>query len=131
MSIQKQIRQQQAKKERRAIAVNSMGKVLSHPTGTPERWRAAYNHFLLQRPEAKPEADYIAAGVRERRKDMDKYASTKNGRMAYSTPEWLLLVLKNTDPEYFGSRTPKDFMGVKHLTLMKKAFPEYFYAEVI
>ena len=119
------------KANHRALAIKSMEKVLAIPSGTPQRWRAAFNHFLAQRPEAKDEAIAVAKSVAERRHDIDKFASTKNGRMAYSTPQWLLPVLRNTDPQYFESHSSKDFAGVKHLTLMKKAFPEFFYAEVI
>lgn len=117
--------------EKRAATIKSMEGVLALPSGTPERWRAGFTHFLRQRPEAKPEADFIAAEVRERRKQMDKFASTKNGRMAYSTPSWLLLMLRSIDPDYFLAKTGKDLSGARHLKLMQRAFPEYFYPEVI
>lgn len=131
MNLQTEMKQEQAKKERKAAVIKSMENVLSKPSGTPERWRAAYEHFLMQRPQAKAEAEFVAKEVRERRKSMDEFASTKNGRMAYSTPEYLLDLLKSLDHEYFATRTAIDFAGAKHLNLMKKAFPEFFYAEVI
>lgn len=125
------IQKQKTDAEKRKDAIKSMEKVVSFASGTPKRWRAAYEHFLRQRPDAKADAIEIADYVQKRRQKMDKFASTKNGRMVQSTPPWLLRVLQNTDPEYFGSRNAKDFSEVRHLKLMKQAFPEFFYAEVI
>lgn len=125
------IQKQKADAQTRKDTIKSMEKVLAIPSGTPKRWRAAYDHFLRQRPDAKADAEQIAEYVQERRQKMDKFASTKNGRMVQSTPPWLIRVLQNTDPEYFGGRNAKDFSEAKHLRLLKRAFPEFFYAEVI
>lgn len=125
------IQKQKSEAQNRQDTIKSMEKVLSIPSGTPKRWRAAYDHFLRQRPDAKADAEEIAAYVKKRRQEMDKFASTKNGRMVQSTPPWLLRVLQNTDPEYFLSRSAKEFAETRHLRLLKQAFPEFFYAEVI
>lgn len=125
------IQKQKSEAEKRKDTIKSMEQVVSLASGTPKRWRAAYEHFLRQRPDARADAEEIAAYVAKRRQEMDKFASTKNGRMVQSTPPWLIRVLQNTDPEYFGSRNSKDFSEARHLKLMKQAFPEFFYAEVI
>lgn len=117
--------------QNRQAAISSMKRVLSIPSGTAERWRAGYEQFLLQRPAARYEARYIADYVAERRKLMDKFASTKYSRMTMSAPAFLSMVLKLTDPEYFMSASPRQFVSAQHLRKMKKAFPEFFLPEVI
>ncbi|MGV9002397.1 MAG: hypothetical protein ACOH18_05595 [Candidatus Saccharimonadaceae bacterium] len=117
--------------ERRKLAIKSMEHVLSIPSGTPERWRAAFNHFLKQRPDAAENAIEIATAVQKRKQRINKFASTKNGRLTTGFPEWLMGLLRQTDPDYFSNKTSKGFASAKHLRLMQKAFPEYFYPEVI
>lgn len=118
--------------ERRKLAIKSMEHVLSFESGTPERWRAAFNHFIKQRPDAAENAMEIATAVKNRKLQItNKFAATKNGRLVTGTPEWLIKLLRQTDPDYFNSKTSKDFASAKHLRLMQKAFPEYFYPEVI
>ena len=118
-------------KEQRQTAIKSMRHVLALPSGSPERWRAALKHFLLQRPEAKGEIDAVKAYCKEQRASMDKFGRTKNSRKVMATPSFLLPLLRQTDPEYFLSVKSSDLVGIKHLTIMKKAFPEFFLPEVI
>lgn len=131
MSIQTEIAYELKKKAKRDAAIASMKHVLSFPSGTSERWRAAYEHFLRQRPEARYEANYVASAVKERRTMIDKFGSTKHGRLTMSSPTWLLNVLRNTDPEYFIGKTAKQLSAAPHLRKMKKAFPEFFVPEII
>lgn len=116
---------------KRDEAIKSMQKVASLPSGSPERWRQAFIHFIHQRPDAEPEAMFIASEVAKRRRNMDQFASTKHGRAVMSSPSFLMTVLKTTDPEYFINATAVDLVSERHLRKMKKAFPEYFYAETI
>lgn len=120
-----------ARQIKRDTAIKSMRKIVSLPSGSPERWRETFIHFLYQRPEARPEADFIASEVAKRRKMMDKYASSKHGRAVMSQPSFLMGILRATDPEYFTNITAVELAGERHLRKMKKAFPQYFYAEVI
>lgn len=125
------IKNSQKQIEKRQAAIKSMAYVLSLPSGSPERWRATFDHFLRQRPDAAVEAHFVAEHVRENRKLMDKFASTKHGRHTMSTPSFLIDMLKSTDPEYFIGKGPKELSGARHLGKLKKAFPFYFYPEVI
>lgn len=120
-----------ARQLKRETAIKSMRKIVALPSGSPQRWREAFIHFLYQRPEAEPEARFIASEVAKRRKMMNKFASTKHGRAVMSQPSYLMSVLRATDPEYFNNITAMELSGERHLRKMKKAFPEYFYAEVI
>lgn len=123
--------QPQATKINREAVIASMKRVISLESGSPERWRAAYRHFLKQRPEAAYEANFVAKKVQERKVMINKFGSTKYGRMTMATPSFLLGVLKNTDPEYFIPMKPMDLISTKHLTKMQRAFPEFFVPEVI
>lgn len=125
------IKTAQQYQHQRQAAIKSMEKVLALPSGSPERWRAAFKHFLAQRPEAIDEANFVAKEVYERRKLVDKFASTKHGRYLMSTPSFLLDVIRSTDPEYFIGKSAKELTRPSHLRLMKKAFPEFFVPEVI
>lgn len=116
---------------RRDAAIRSMRQVVALPSGSPERWRAAFIHFVRQRPEAEAEAALIASEVAKRRKLMNEYASSKHGRAIMAKPSYLDAVLKSTDPEYFINLNAMDLIAERHLRRLKKAFPEFFYAEVI
>lgn len=116
---------------KRDAAIRSMKKVVNLPSGSPERWRAAFVHFINQRPEAEAEAIVVASEVKKRKKMMDQYASSKHGRAIMATPSYLGAVLKSTDPEYFINANAMDLISERHLRRLKKAFPEFFYAEVI
>lgn len=118
-------------RKNRERAVESMKVVLQHPSGTPERWRAAYNHFLRQRPDAALEANQIAKYNVERRKGTDKFGSMKIGRFTMSSPAWLFDMLRATDPEYWLNMPQQDVTKPRHLRKLKKAFPEFFIPEVI
>lgn len=108
-----------------------MRKVVSLPSGSPERWRAAFIHFVKQRPEAEAEAAVIASEVAKRRKLMDEFASSKHGRAIMAQPSYLMDVLKSTDPEYFINANAMDLISERHLRRIKKAFPEFCYMETI
>lgn len=128
------MKQKQTETERlttRDAAIRSMKQVLKHASGTPERWRAAFIHFMHQRPDAQAEAAYIASEVVKRRRMMDDYASSAHGRAVMSQPSFLMQVLRATDPEYFINATAMDLVSETHLRKMKKAFPEFFYADRI
>lgn len=127
----KQKQTESAKLTTRDAAIRSMKQVLRHASGTPERWRAAFIHFMHQRPDAQAEAAYIASEVRKRKLLMNDFASSEHGRAVMSQPSFLMQVLKATDPEYFINATAMDLVSEAHLRKMKKAFPEYFYAERI
>lgn len=116
---------------KRDASIKSMKRVVSHPSGSPERWRAAFVHFIKQRPEAEAEAIVIASEVAKRRKLMDQYASSKHGRAIMAQPSWLMPVLKSVDPEYFINANAMDLVSEKHLRRLKKAFPEFTYMETI
>lgn len=115
----------------RERAIESMKQVLKHPSGTPQRWRAAYNHFLRQRPDAAVQARQIAEFNKERRLGTDKFGSMKIGRFTMSSPAWLLDMLRQTDPEYFLNLSHAEVLKVRHLRKLKAAFPEFFIPEVI
>lgn len=131
MNLQTQKRDGGKELERQQLAIKSMEAVLAIESGTPERWRAAFNHFLKQRPDAEQDALEVARAVQEKKKRINKFASTKNGRLTTGFPQWLMGLLRQTDPNYFQNKSSKDFASAKHLRLMQKAFPEYFYPEVI
>jgi hypothetical protein len=115
----------------RDAAIRSMKQVVKHASGSPERWRAAFIHFMHQRPEAQAEAAFIASQVAERKKQMNDFASSAHGRAIMAQPSFLTAVLRATDPEYFINASAMDLISEAHLRKMKKAFPEYFYAEII
>lgn len=114
------------KKKIKAIAMASMANVLKIPSGSPDRWRAAYIHFLKQRPEAQVEAMAVTNHNNEIKLTLDKLGRTKHGRYVMSSPSFLLPVLRNTDPDYFIGADDNKLSGAEHLKRMKKAFPEFF-----
>jgi hypothetical protein len=117
--------------EQRQAAIKSMSHVVALPSGSPERWKATLKHFIMQRPDAKLEITAITQYCKEQRTSLDKFGRTKNSRKTMATPSFLLPLLRQTDPEYFMSVKSSDLVGIKHLTIMKKAFPEFFIPEVI
>lgn len=118
-------------KEKRDADIKSMSKVLALPSGSPERWNAAYKHFLQQRPEAKEIDIWIRKQVKARRVEVNKYASSKYGRQTMMAPAFLRSVLRNTDPEYFINIKSNELVEPKHLEKMKRAFPQFFLPEII
>lgn len=115
----------------RERAVQSMAQIIKIPSGDPRRWRAAYNHFLKQRPDAAREAAEITKYNVVRRTETDKFGSMKIGRFTMSSPAWLTDMLQTTDPEYFLNLKHEDVLKPKHLRKLKAAFPEFFIPEVI
>lgn len=128
----KSIAEKQAKKEqRRKMAVANMEKVISFPSGSPKRWRAAFEAFLIQRPEALTICNEIADYNDLRRQEVGPLASTELGRLTMSAPEFLMPVIQSTDPEYFMQLRQKEVLRPSHLRKLKEAFPEFFIPEVI
>lgn len=126
MNIDQQIKAELKKREKKKDHIQSMAKVLQLPSGTPKRWRAAFEHFLRQRPEAAYQASSIAKYNLERRKAMDKFGDAKIGRLVMSAPPFLDDVIRITDPEYFMNTDSVELTKPKHLKKLKDAFPEYF-----
>lgn len=126
MNIDQQIKAEIKKKERRKGHVQSMKYVLSLPTGSSKRWRAAYEHFLRQRPEAALIARQVTEYNVEKRKMMDKFGDVKMGRLVMSAPPFLEGVIRLTDPEYFLNTDSIELTKPKHLRKLQAAFPEYF-----
>ena len=125
-SIDQQLKQELRKQEKRKKAIEHIDTVIKHPSGSPKRWRAAFEHFLKQRPEAVYEARAIAELNKERRRLMDKYGDVKIGRLVMSAPSYLNDVIRITDPEYFIEFKQEDLTKPQHLKKLKEAFPEYF-----
>lgn len=118
-------------KSKREVNIKSMAKVLSLPSGSSDRWRAAYEHFLKQRPEAKEVDTAIRKQVKDRRVFVNKFASSKYSRQTMMTPAFLMSVLRNTDPEYFINIKNEELVSNAHLMKMKRAFPQFFLPEII
>lgn len=127
----KEIAQIMKLKRNRERAVDSMKQVIKHSSGDPKRWRAAYNHFLKQRPDAAIEARQIAEYNKQRRLSTDKFGSMKIGRLTMSSPAWLFDMLRVTDPQYFLNLRHDEVLKPRHLRKLKSAFPEFFIPEVI
>ena len=125
-SIDQQLKQELRKQEKRKRAIQHIDSVIKHPSGSPKRWRAAFEHFLKQRPEAAPEAHAIAEMNKERRQTMNKFGDVKFGRLVMSAPSYLNDVIRITDPEYFIEFKQEDLTKPHHLRKLKEAFPEYF-----
>lgn len=126
MDIQQQIKDEVAKRKRKSLHVASMQHVLKYPSGSVKRWRAAYEHFLKQRPDARYEAQAIIEYNKERRTMLTKFADMEFGRLILSAPSFLNDVLRLTDPQYFAEFDQKDLTKPKHLRKLQEAFPEYF-----
>ena len=126
MNIDQQIKAEIKKKQHKQRHVQSMAQVLQLSSGSPKRWRAAFDHFLRQRPEAKIVAKQIADANYERRQFMDKFGDVKIGRLVLSAPPFLDDVLRLTDPEYFMNNDSVELTKPKHLRKLREAFPEYF-----
>lgn len=120
-----------AKKFNRDAAIKSMRKVLSLPSGSPERWKAAYRHFLKQKPEAKVEAAQCTQWCAMKRKSVNKFASGNGMRQLMATPSFLLPLLAQLDPDYFNNIKVDELSSAVHAAKMKKAFRQFFIPEVI
>ena len=126
MNIDQQIKAELKRKEKKKVHIQSMAQVLRLPSGTPRRWRAAFDHFLRQRPAAQLIASQVADFNREKRQAMDKFGDAKIGRLVMSAPPFLDDVLRLTDPEYFSNHDSVELTKPKHLRKLRQAFPEYF-----
>lgn len=138
MTVQDEINIELKKKQHRDDMVRiAKDTVFVHPSGSPERWRAAFLHLMNQRPEARAVSRQVAEMAAEKRNLFigNKYAVTesKDGaiRATMTLPPFLMDCLKLADPEYFIGKSHRQLSSGTHLKLMRKAFPEFFIPEVI
>lgn len=131
MTNREKVLEIERKKQAKEAAMKSMAEVLKLPSGSSERWRAAYLHFLKQRPEAQEQAVAITKYNNEVRLKMDRLGRTKHSRRILSSPQFLLPVLQATDPDYFIRGNDKRLGSTEHIKKMKKAFPEFFLPEEV